>query len=79
MNFYDINGINDSSVASRLYEYSQKSEDELMDELKRKVADLKASGSFDVSTLENFYLTASPFLDDVQKRRMRSIIDALKD
>ena len=49
-----------------------------MNDLAATVARMKKEGTFDISALENLYDTASPFLNDEQRSRMRSIIDMLK-
>ncbi len=85
MNFYDFNGMgggnyNDNGdFKDKFNNYASKSESELMDELTKVAKKMKADGSFDVAMLENLYNTASPFLNTVQRERMRGIIDALKD
>lgn len=85
MNFYDFNGMNGNNercqkdnFQSRLNEYASKSEAELMRELNDAVKKMKEEGSFDIDMLENLYKTASPMLNDMQRGRMRSIIDMLK-
>lgn len=89
MNFYDFNGMNGDSnnsnnrcqkddFQSKLNEYASKSETELMRELNDAVKKMKEEGSFDVDMLENLYKTAAPLLNDMQRGRMRSIIDMLK-
>lgn len=85
MNFYDFNGTgagnydNNGDFKDKFNNYTSKSESELMDELTKVAKKMKADGSFDVAMLENLYNTASPFLNPVQRERMRGIIDALKD
>lgn len=90
MNFWEQGGYNAESVNGRngknaedcmrekLDEYSSKSEDQLMNDLLSTVARMKKDGTFDISALENLYNTASPFLNDEQRGRMRSIINMLK-
>lgn len=78
MNFYDYNGMSGGDFQSKFNDYASKSEDELMSELNKTVNRMKEEGSFDVNMLENLYRTASPMLNDMQKSRMRSIIDMLK-
>lgn len=84
MNFYDFNGMNGcgcdkgDDFKNKFDTYTSKSESELMEELTKVAQRMKADGSFDVGMLENLYNTASPMLNDVQRARMRSIIDALK-
>lgn len=71
-------GYSEDNVKEKLNEYSGKSEDQLMNDLASTVARMKKDGTFDISSLENLYNTASPFLNDEQRGRMRSIIDMLK-
>lgn len=71
-------GKSEAEVRDRIDEYLGKSEDQLMSELSATVARMKKEGSFDPAALENLYNTASPFLNDEQRRRMRSIIEMFK-
>ena len=75
---YGYGGRGQDDFQRKFEEYSAKSEDQLMQELLTTVNRLKAEGKFDVSSLENLYATASPFLGEEQRRRMRGIIDMLK-
>ncbi len=61
----------------RLSGFTDKSEEQLMSELTSAVDRMKAEGSFDPASLERLYLTASPFLSEGQRERMRKIIDML--
>ncbi len=75
----DINATcSEQSVRDRMAQYEGKSEDELMRELMSMAARMKNDGTFDAAAMENLFATASPFLNDEQRRRMRSIIDMLK-
>ena len=84
MNFYDFNGMgsgncdNNADFKDKFDKYASKSESELMDELTKVAQRMRADGTFDVNMLENLYNTASPMLNQMQRERMRSIIDALK-
>ena len=49
-----------------------------MSELASTVARMKSDGTFDATAMENLYNTAAPFLNDMQRQRMRSIIDMFK-
>lgn len=68
----------ESAVKSKLNEYGNKSEEQLMNELLSSVRKMKADGTFDPSALENLFNTAYLFLNDAQRERMRAIIDMLK-
>ena len=68
----------DADMRNKFEQYSGKSEDQLMNELASTVARMKSVGTFDPVALKNLYNTALPFLNDMQKQRMRSIIDMFK-
>ncbi len=75
----DVNATcSEQSVRDRMAQYEGKSEDQLMSELMSMAARMKNDGTFDAAAMENLFATASPFLNDEQRRRMRSIIDMLK-
>lgn len=86
MNFNDMNGMKgkDNTTSNRqsfneaYQRYSGRSEEELMQELLSKAGALRASGQLDVEGLERLYATAAPLLSEVQRKRMRGIIDAIK-
>ena len=61
----------------RFEQYSNKSEEQLMNEMFATVRRMKSEGSFDAAALENLYNTAYPFLNEMQRQRMRSIIDMI--
>ena len=71
-------GRGEESFEDKFARYSQKSEEELTAQLLDVARRMKAQGSFDSAYLENLYNTAYPMLNDVQRQRMRSIIDMLK-
>ena len=52
--------------------------DELMNELMRSSAGLRAEGKLDIGRLEEFCRLAAPYLDAEQVARMREIIDLLR-
>ena len=68
----------EEDVRNKFEQYSGKSEDQLMNELAATVARMKKDGTFDAAAMENLYNTASPFLNDMQRQRMRAIIDMFK-
>ena len=68
----------EADVRNKFEQYSGKSEDQLMNELAATVARMKNDGTFDATAMENLYNTASPFLNDMQRQRMRAIIDMFK-
>ncbi len=70
----DIN----EDLARRLAGFEGKSEEQLMGELLSSVGRMKSEGSFDPAALDRLYATASQFLSQGQRERMRAIIDMLK-
>lgn len=73
----NASGFSEQEMRDRFDEYSSKSEDQLMSELAAMAARMKGDGSFDPAAIENLYNTASPFLNEAQRQRMRQIIDML--
>lgn len=73
MNFWESD-----DMARRIYaRYGGKSEEELMRELEQSADKMKREGKFDPVALENAYDMLSPYLNEEQRARMRSIIDML--
>ena len=70
-------GFTEQDVRRKYEQYSGKNENQLMSELAETVARMKSEGSFDPQAIENMYNTAAPFLNDMQRQRMRYIIDTL--
>lgn len=66
------------SFEQKFASYAQKSEEELTAQLLDVARRMKEQGSFDQNALENLYNTAYPMLGEMQRQRMRSIIDMLK-
>lgn len=77
MNFWET-GSRDG-MNGKLNEYACKSEEQLLGELAEVARRMKNDGSFDPKALENLYNTSYPFLNDEQRRRMRALIDLLKN
>lgn len=73
----NVNG-DTGNFQDKFESYKDKSESELMGELSQVVQRMKAEGTFDIGALENFYNTATPFLNEMQRERMKSIIDMLR-
>ena len=69
---------NNDSFEQKFASYAQKSEEELTAQLLDVARRMKEQGSFDPNALENLYKTAYPMLGEMQRQRMRSIIDMLK-
>lgn len=85
MNFKDMNGMGSNNFSSQkddfmatYAKYASKRESELMTELQQKVSEMRQNGTLDVQMLEKLYATTSPMLNDIQRQKMRSVIDALK-
>ena len=66
------------SFEQKFASYAQKSEEELTAQLLDIARRMKEQGSFDPNALENLYNTAYPMLGEMQRQRMRRIIDMLK-
>ena len=66
------------SFEQKFASYAQKSEEELTEQLLDVARRMKEQGSFDPNALENLFRTAYPMLGEMQRQRMRSIIDMLK-
>lgn len=77
--YNDNQGGQRQSFEEKFASFAQKSEEELTAQLLETAKRMKAQGSFDSQALENLYNTAYPMLNDVQRQRMRSIIDMLKN
>ena len=77
----DPSGINQDqidTVMEQARRYDGKSENELMDELLKKVEEQKVSGSFSPEMLDQFAQRASSMMDDAQKKKLRKIIARIK-
>lgn len=72
------NAGSNNDFQSKFDEYSSMSEKQLYVELANVVERMKRDGSFNISALENLYATSAPFLNEVQRERMKNIIDMLK-
>lgn len=72
------NNCNQNNFQNKFDEYSSMSEKQLYAELANVVDRMKREGTFDISALENLYATSSPYLNEAQRARMKSIIDMLK-
>ncbi len=78
MNGQGSAGCSEQDVRDKFNEYSSKSEQQLMSELSSLVNKMKSDGSFDPQAIENLYNTAAPFLNEMQRERMRAIIDMIR-
>ena len=59
--------------------YNGKSNMEMMKGILAEAEKSKRAGTLSNEELENFYKTFSPMLDSAQRKKLRSIIDKLKD
>lgn len=71
-------GAGEADIAAKVARYSSMTRDELMNELMRSSAGLRAEGKLDIGRLEEFCRLAAPYLDAEQVARMREIIDLLR-
>ncbi|MDE6060950.1 MAG: hypothetical protein K2G31_05735, partial [Clostridia bacterium] len=65
----------EQDVRQKFEQYSSKSEEQLLGELASLAERMKSDGTFDPAAIENLYNTASPFLNDMQRQRMRQLVD----
>ena len=61
-----------------LKERESRSEEALMDELKRMTREQEQAGDISPTRMEEIYDTLSPFLSDRQREKMREVIRRLK-
>ena len=61
-----------------LKERESRSEDALMDELKRMTREQEQAGEMSPTRMEEIYATLSPFLSEAQREKMREVIRRLK-
>lgn len=73
-----VYGAGEADIAAKVARYSSMTRDELMNELMRSSAGLRAEGKLDIGRLEEFCRLAAPYLDAEQVARMREIIDLLR-
>ncbi len=59
--------------------YNGKSSMEMMKGILAEAEKSKRAGTLSNEELENFYQTFSPMLDNAQRKKLRAIIDRLKD
>lgn len=66
--------VNENDIKKMIDDRSEKSEEELMAELKSEVKKNKEQGKFSNAEIENFKKTVLPFLNDEQKSKLDEII-----
>ena len=59
--------------------YNGKSSMEMMKGILAEAEKSKRAGTLSNEELENFYQTFSPMLDNAQRKKLRAIVDRLKD
>lgn len=57
--------------------YGGMGEDQLVDELMKKVREQKENGSYDEAQMQNFVKIISPHLSDAQRKKLMSLISAI--
>lgn len=59
--------------------YNGKSNADMLKNILTEAEKSKRAGTLSNEEIENFYQSFSPMLDGVQRRRLRAIVDRLKD
>ncbi len=77
-NMNDIDKDSVTNMKKTVSEYSSKSEDELLDELKRVADENRQSGELDNEKLDGFANQVAPMLDEEQRKKMEQLISMLK-
>ena len=81
------NGSNDSNMSgssggesfeSAMARYAGMPQDKLMQEMMVQAARSRAAGELDDKALDDFYSSAAPLLNDVQRARLKELISGLK-
>jgi hypothetical protein len=71
-----INGVEDAQDMMKKYE--DKSQDELMGDLKSMLDSGRQDGSFSEEMLNQFYQTAAPMMQGEQKEKLDNLVDMIK-
>lgn len=66
------------SLESAMARYAGMPQDKLMQEMMVQAARSRAAGELDDKALDNFYSSAAPLLNDVQRARLKELISGLK-
>ena len=66
------------SLESAMARYAGMPQDKLMQEMMVQAARSRAAGELDDKALDDFYSSAAPLLDDVQRARLKELISGLK-
>lgn len=66
------------SFESAMARYAGMSQEKLMQEMMVQAARSRAAGELDDKALDDFYSSAAPLLNDVQRARLKELISGLK-
>ena len=66
------------SLESAMARYAGMPQEKLMQEMMVQAARSRAAGELDDKALDNFYSSAAPLLNDVQRARLKELISGLK-
>ena len=66
------------SLESAMARYAGMPQDKLMQEMMVQAARSRAAGELDDKALDDFYSSAAPLLNDVQRARLKELISGLK-
>lgn len=66
------------SFESAMARYAGMPQEKLMQEMMVQAARSRAAGELDDKALDNFYSSAAPLLNDVQRARLKELISGLK-
>ena len=66
------------SLESAMARYAGMPRDKLMQEMMVQAARSRAAGELDDKALDDFYSSAAPLLNDVQRARLKELISGLK-
>lgn len=69
---------NDIDISSLKQKYEGMSQNELMQELFKKVALSKSDGSFSADQIDEFVRTVSPNLDEQSRNRLNELVAMIK-
>lgn len=70
--------VNDMDISSLKQKYDGMTQNELMQELFKKVALSKSDGSFSAVQIDEFVRTVSPNLDEQSRNRLNELVAMIK-
>lgn len=70
--------VNDIDISSLKQKYEGMTQNELMQELFKKVALSKSNGSFSVDQIDDFVRAVSPNLDEQSRNRLNELVAMIK-